>query len=176
MIQSQKVVVSLFVALLVLPGIAVAQDPELPLTWEGEGKSVVMMQDGMETIAFDAKFEIDTDGYVKGAFSDGSGEASIERFYYGYENGGKRDLIMVLVTEESEPKLIILKGSVLKNQLYYGEVLVKIYEKGGEIEKGLYLDSEIAEEIYSDYLPKGLKNALKSCKAVGSFTIKGSVK
>jgi hypothetical protein len=164
-------------SLLVLLGLSItvtAQDVELPLTWKGEGKAMVMMEEELETIAFEAVINIDTDGWVTGKFSNEEGDAKIERFYYSDPVDGVRNVVIVVLDRNAdESLLVLLQGKVLKGQLMYGEVLLKKFEPEGAIEKGLNLGDKSATAIFPDYMPEGLKNALKTCKKVGCFAVTG---
>ena len=160
-------------ALLLAPA-CVAQDVPLPLTWKGEGKSAVLVQDEMMEIEFSATINVDTDGWVSGKFATDEGEAKIERLYYEGSDENGRKLVLVAVTKEDyNAKLMIFSGRMLKGKFFYGEVFMKLYEKDGKVEKGLNLSDKVAQEIYSDYIPSGLKEALKTCKPVGVFGIVG---
>lgn len=151
-----------------------AQDVELPLKWTGDGTAKFLDQDGLKTLDFKATIKVDTQGEVSGTFANDEGEVPLVRLYYGQEVGGARQIVMVLVDKESsEPMLFVLQARVLNTELVYGEVFVKPYEAKGSIEAGLYLDDPTAQEIYEDYMPSGLKAALKKCKPVGCFMIHG---
>jgi hypothetical protein len=151
-----------------------AQEPELPLTWKGEGKAKVLLENGIEELSFSATIHIDNDGWTTGSFSNYEGEIKIERFFYMEENDGARKVILVLLdNDDSNPRLFIVDGRILAGQFIYGEILFKNYVKDGSIEKGLSFGNKTAEEVYQGYMPAGLKAALQGCKPVGCLTIKG---
>ncbi|MEW6238020.1 MAG: hypothetical protein AB1656_21740 [Candidatus Omnitrophota bacterium] len=154
---------------------ALAQDVELPLTWQGKGKAVLLTEDEISDFEIHATIKVDSDGWVEGEFEAEDGKAVIKRFYYETAVDGARNLVIVLLDQNEEnPLLILLKSRILKDRLLYGEVYVKPFEKEGEIEKGLNLGENTAQEIYSDYVPPSLTKALKTCKPIGGFALNGS--
>jgi len=152
-----------------------AQDVELPLAWQGKGNAVLLSEDGIVEFEIQGAIKVDADGWVSGEFSADEGKAVIKRFYYETAVDGARNLVIVLLEQNKEnPLLLVLKSRILKDRLLYGEVYVKPYEKEGDIEKGLNLGDNAAQEIYSDYVPPSLTKALKVCKPIGGFALKGS--
>ncbi len=168
-------VFSLFV-LLSLPAVVSAQEVPLPLTWKGDGSAMLVMDEKVVDFSFQASIKVDTDGWVTGEFVNEEGEGvNIERFFYTDSQDGIREVVVVLADKTSDnPILILLPGKVVQGKLFYGEVLLKEFEAEGEIEKGLNLGDKSATQIWPDYLPESLKNAMKACKTVGCFGITGS--
>ncbi|MBD3265731.1 hypothetical protein GF373_03610 [bacterium] len=161
----------------VLSTAAMAQEPELPLKWEGKGKAAYIQYGYVESLEFTAQINVDTDGWVTGKFFNDEGEAKIQRFYYGQVVNGVRDLIVVLLDKESnDPTVIILSGKIHDSHFFYGEIHAKPYDKSGEVEKGLNLGDQMAQEIFEGYKPSTLKKALKACKSIGCFVVKGQPK
>ncbi len=172
--RGMKVWMSAIALLVMAVGTVPAQDVELPLTWKGEGKAIIQMDEEAMHLDVEAKFTVDTDGWTTGKVSAMEGSADLKRFYYGEEADGARKLILVVVSEDdSEPMLFVLDCRILRGSLLYGEILAKPYEKGGEIEKGLNIGDKSAQEIYPDYMPSGLKKAMKVCKPVGVVGVQG---
>jgi hypothetical protein len=166
------------VALLVMAmgvSMTMAQDVELPLTWKGYGEAEILIDGQFEETYFDVELHIDQEGWVEGEFVGNDGKAKLNRLFYSVQENGKRILMMVITAEiDYEKVLFILKGRMLKDQLYYGELLMKPYDEDGSIEKSLDLKYSIAEEIYETYMPSGLSKALQRLEPVGMFKIKGS--
>ena len=149
-----------------------AQD--VPFTWKGEGKAAYLQWEGLEDVSFQYELNVDDAGWVQGKLFNDEGGVTLEKLYYSEKLDGYRLLVMVVTLKDSDdPKLFILNGKVLQDQLIYGEILVKDYDEKGEVEKGLALDDKTAVEIYEDYLPGSLKTAMKNCKFMGCFFIKG---
>jgi len=154
---------------------AYAQEIQLPFTWKGDGEAWAMIDDEVQNVKFTVSVTVDQDGMVKGTAATDDGEAKIERFYYTQESDGLRRVVFILLTHEAdnEPLLYILDGKTIKNKFFFGEALIKKFEKEGAIEKGLNIGDKAATEIYEDYIPDGLKKALKSCRPVGCVKIIG---
>ncbi len=171
--RGMKVWMSAIALLVMVVASVPAQDVELPLTWKGNGKAMMAVDENIEEIEFDAKFTVDTDGWVTGSVSAMEGSASLEKFYYGEQVDGARKLILVLTGDDGN--LYILDCRMLLGTLLYSEILAKPYEKEGEIEKGLNIGDKTATELYPDYMPEGLKKALKACKPVGFIGLKGKI-
>lgn len=154
--------------------IGIAQDVDVPLTWSGKGKAKLLMDGEMKEASFQAKIDVDADGYVSGKLSNGDDGLKVVRLYYEYNKDGMRKLILILRDESyDDPKLIILEGRVMKDTFFYGEIFFKPFDKEGKIEKGLDLENNIAVEIYEKYLPKSLEEAMNACKPIGCFVIEG---
>lgn len=175
--------IAVAVAVLFAAGLTcLAQDPEPPLTWKGEGvASMISSEEGVRDLNFNVRLHIDAAGMVKGEVYTDEGSASIERFYYGErvtfgssELVAQRIVIVIMIGKTSDdPTLVIMDGRSLADQFCYGELLVKRYEKDGDIEKGLDIGNKTAEEVYESYMPTGLKNALKKSTPWGCFQMSG---
>lgn len=166
---------SWFFSLIVLmASVSFAADPELPLTWKGDGKVEFLTEDGLGAFEFKTLLSIDTDGAVSGKLYTDENQAVIKKLYYEPEYDGSRHIVLVVThTDDEGARLYVMNARVLQGKFMYGEVFMKPLESEGSIEKGLYLNDPVAQEIYSDYLPKGLKEALNTCKPVGCFKIVG---
>ena len=152
-----------------------AQEPEPPFTWNGEGSAVLIDEDGITEINFTAKVDVDSDGWVTGKLCDGDDCANIERVYYGpFIEGAQKIYIVLSVKDGEKDKLILMDCRMIAGILLYGEIYVKDYVKEGDIEKGLSIGDKVAQEIYEDYMPTGLKKALKAFKPCGAMAIKGN--
>lgn len=170
------VVCSALILMVGISAIGFAQDVELPMKWTGDGSAKYLSRNGIKALSFQTTIKIDSQGEVSGSFSNSEGSMPLVKLYYGEEMDGARHIVMVLLNKESDnPFLYLLSARVLKGELVYGEVFVKSYESNGSIESGLNLDDHYAQEIYEDYMPSGLKNALKECKPVGCFLIQGQM-
>ncbi len=152
-----------------------AQEPEPPFTWKGEGTALIVGEEGIKEISFTAKVDVDSDGWVNGKLCDGDDCATIERVYYAPFIEGAQKLYIVLSVKDGEKdKLVLLDCRMIAGMLLYGEILIKDFVKEGEIEKGLSIGDKVAQEIYEDYMPTGLKKALKAFKPCGAMAIKGN--
>ncbi len=169
----------LVMALFLSPVSIMAQDVELPLTWNGEGKAVALMDNEIKDVSVKCTITVDSDGWVKGSIIADDNEeesATLKRFYYEAEVDGARKLVIVFVDKKVEnPGLYILNLRILNSTLLYGEVFRKDFDKEGEVETNLYLDDQSAQEIYPDYFPPSLKKAMDKCKPVGCIALKGSI-
>lgn len=153
---------------------AFAQNVEPPFTWKGDGTAWFVNQGAVESLSFKVQTRVEADGTVSGEFSTDDGSATVERLYYGQVENNSRKVILVLTVKTDEDGILyILDGRLIGDNLLYGEVLIKKFEKDGEIEKGLYLGDKTAQEIYPDYLPSGLKKALSTCRPAGCVKVSG---
>lgn len=168
------------VALFVLAGTAAsfAQNPQLPFTWKGDGSAWVFGKDGVSEVAFKTKFRIDVDGKITGDLSDPENpdnKAVVERMYFTADADGSRKVYLVVTVGHEEKTLALLSLRVLKDSFAYGEVLVKEFEKDGEIEKGLSLGDNTVQEVYEDYIPSGVEKALKKLRPIGVLKMTGGM-
>lgn len=153
---------------------ALAQQPEPPLTWKGEGKAVALMGEEVESVDLTLSLHINEEGWTTGTVEQPNGRAKLVQFYYTYPADGVRELIMVFVSEGSEtPLLAVLTGKVLEDTLMYGEVRLKAYDEDGEAETALINSNKVAIEYYPSYLSDSVEKAIKACKPVGGFMLKG---
>lgn len=153
------------------------EEPQLPLTWEGEGVSWYLDEGDIGQIEFEMSFTIDEEGWVTGNIQTDDGSAKLKKFYYTVQEDGVRTLVVAWVAEDGEnPMLFLTKGKLLETKLFIGETYVKAYDKDGKIESDLYLGSNSAMEITDEYMPTSLKSALWSCKLIGGFKVAGKIK
>lgn len=165
--------------LFLLAGVSFAQEPELPLAWEGKGAATFIGNEGEQKIDFDLKFKIDSEGVVSGQTSTGDGQAQIERFYYGEEVKSQspalpsRKAVLVLSIRGGDtPLLAILDGRALGDKHFYGELrLARMNAEG--IKEALDIGNKTATEVSAEALPSGLKKALKESVPMGYFGVKG---
>jgi len=159
-------------------GTSFAQEPEVPLTWKGEGEATFISGDGEREIEFDLDFHVDSEGYVKGKTTTDEGGTDLERMYYGdpeeaeYPALDSRKLILVLSIDADTPILVIMNGQVLDDKYFYGELRLARQNAEG-MEEALDLGNKMATSIYPDSLPSGLKKALKNSAPMGYFEVKG---
>lgn len=157
------------------PGVASAQDVDLPLTWSGEGQAVVMMEGDVELVDLEITIKVDTDGWVTGKAATEDAEFMIKRFYYETEMDGARKVVIAFLDDNPQnPSLFILAGRILHGKLFYAEIFHKNYDKEGEVEKGLYLGDNTAQELYPDYYPQSLKKAMSACQPLGGMAVVGN--
>lgn len=172
--------VVLGLAFLVVGGWTVigAQEVPVPFTWVGKAQASILTDQGVETLDFQVDLGVDAQGVVNGKTFIDEGSIPIEKLYYGPENNGARRLVLVVsLYDDENPTLFILHGRTLQNHFFYGEVFTKKLESQGEIEKGLSLTEHTAVELYGENdLPANLKNAIKACRPLGCFMIKGDFK
>ncbi len=169
---------SLITALLVaVPFVATTQEePQLPLTWEGEGVSWYLDEGVIGTVDFEMSFTVDEEGWVTGEASTDDGSAKLKKFYYTMNEDGVRMIVVAWVAEDGDnPMLFLMKGKLLESKLFIGETYAKLYEKDGKIENDMYLGSNSAMEITEEYMPTSLKSALWSCKLIGGFKVEGAM-
>ncbi|MDP8243130.1 MAG: hypothetical protein P9L94_03540 [Candidatus Hinthialibacter antarcticus] len=168
-------ILALFLA---APFSALAQDePQLPLTWEGEGVTWYIEDGEIGKDNFDISFKIDSDGWVTGKATTDEGTAKLQRFYYTTQDNGVRMIVIALVSDDEDaPLLFLMKGKVIQGKLFVGEVYAKAYEKDGKVESDLYLGSNSAVEITEEYMPSSLKSAFWNSKLLGGFKVEGGIK
>ncbi len=151
-----------------------AQEVEPPLTWEGKGGAIVMPRNEIVKEEFQLKIHIDTDGWVTGKAYSEEGEAKIEKLYYSEKTNNLRKLILVLtLIEDDEQMFFLFDGRMIRDQLLYGEIFAKPFEKEGEVEKALNIGDKTATQIWEEYIPESLKNAKAACRPVGTFAVTG---
>jgi hypothetical protein len=166
------------VGILLLTGVTYAQEPDVPMTWKGEGEATFISSDGEREIEFDLEFHVDSEGYVTGETSTDEGGTDLERLYYGdpvdaeYPALDSRKLILVLSIESDTPILIIMNGQVLNDKYFYGELRLARQNADG-MEDALDIGNKMATSIYADSLPSGLKMALKNSAPMGYFEVIG---
>ncbi len=169
----------LAVGVILLAGASFAQEPEVPLTWEGEGEVDFISSDGGGEIDFDLEFHVDEEGLVEGSTSTDSGSSELERLYYGdpvdadYPALDSRKLILVLSIDSADtPLLVIMDGRLLGDKYFYGEVRLAEKNKEG-MKDALDLGNKMATPIYEGSLPSGLKKAMKNSVPMGHFEVEG---
>lgn len=156
--------------------IASAQDVPLPLLWKGEGMSLLSLPEQVESIPFKIELRVDEQGNVSGQVSieDRQQGGVVEKLYYSDSSQGVRQLIVIIVAHDEEnPNMFILRGKSIDDRLVFGEVLTKAFDKDGEIEQRLELNSKFAVQVYDSYMPTSLRNAINSCSLIGAYHIVG---
>ena len=164
-----------------ISGMALAQEPDVPLTWKGEGEATFFTSDGEEEIDFDLEFHVDSDGYVSGKTTTDDGGSDLEKLYYGdpddaqYPALDSRKLILVLSVESSGSQyLVILDGRVLADKHFYGELRLA-RASSGDIKDALDIGNKQATAIYEDSLPSSLKKAFRKSVPMGHFEVDGNL-
>lgn len=166
----------LFVASMVSMPV-LAQDVQLPLTWEGDGITWYMDDNGVNEVKFDFSMYIAENGEVSGTSTVDEETAVLKKMYYGVPKDGVRTLILVMYHEMgSDEYLYIMNGKIISGKLFYGDAMMMGYDEDSSVVKALNLNNSIATEVYDTYMPSSLKNALDEATLTGSFMIKGTFK
>jgi len=143
--HSTKAFVLIFAAAVTMVMPCLAQDPELPFTWEGKGSLSFISQGGTEDIEFDFELSIDEQGMFTGQASTEDGTSEIKHVFYtekkqyDYPGFFSRNLVIVLVINEygDNPLLIVLNGRILMDKFFYGEEMLTRFEEDSDIAKAL---------------------------------------
>ena len=167
--------------IMLLGMVCMAQAPEPPFTWKGEGLASFIGEEGTTDLEFNVKINIDVDGAVTGETSTDEGSSPIKQLYYGEQVGfdfppieARRLTLVIMIGDDSDqPGLVIMSGHILVDKFWFGELFFKPFEAGGSIEKGLDIGNNIATAIDQEYLPQGLNNALNKCIPIGCFKVTG---
>ncbi len=182
--HSTKAFVLTFIAVVTMAMPCMAQDVELPLTWEGKGSLSFIGQYGTEDIDFHFELSIDEQGMFKGQASTDDVTSEIKHVFctekkqYDYPGFFSRNLVIVLVLNEygDSPLLAVLNGRILMDKFFYGEELLTGFEEDSDIAKALGVGNPQATLMEDDELPWELKSALKKCIPFGMVKIEGDYK
>ncbi len=181
---STKAFVLTFVAVVMMGMPCMAQDVELPFTWEGKGSGSFISEGGIEDLTFQFELSIDEQGMFKGQTSSDEGTSKIMHVFYTekkqYEFPGffSRNLVIVLMFNEygDNPMLSVLNGRILLDKLLYGEVMLTRFEEGSDTARALGIGNPQATLMEDDELPGSLKSALNKCLPFGMVKIEGDYK
>jgi hypothetical protein len=182
--HSRKKLVLSFVAVVMIGLPCMAQDIELPFTWEGQGSGTFISERGTTDINFQFELSVDEQGMFKGQASNEDGPSKIIHVFCSdprpHELPGSfsRNMVIVFLLNEygSDPVLSILNGRVLLDRFLYGEVLLTRYEQGSETAKALGVGNPEVTMMENDELPDSLKSVLKKCLPFGMAKIEGDFK
>jgi len=180
---TKKIVLVFFMAV-IMSICCMAQDIELPFTWEGKGNGSLLSENGIEDVEFQFELFIDEQGIVKGQASNEDGASKIQHVFYTetkqYDLPGffSRNIVIVLLINEygNNPMLSVLNGRVLIDRFLYGEVMLTRYEQDSDIARVLGVGNPVATLMEDGELPYNLKSALKKCLPFGVVKIKGDFK
>ena len=182
--HSTKAFILTFVAAVMMRMPCMAQDVDLPLTWEGKGSASFIGQYGTENIEFDFELSIDEQGMFKGQSSNEDGASEIKHVFctekkqYDYPGFFSRNIVIVLLINEygDNPMLSIINGRILVDKFLYGEVLLTGFEEDSDVAKALGVGNSYATLMEDDELPWNLKSALNKCIPFGMVKIEGDYK
>jgi hypothetical protein len=182
--DSIKARVVAFVAAMLMGMPCMAQDVELPFTWEGKGSGSFISQGGTEELDFQFELSVDERGMVEGQTRSENGIARImhlfstERKQYDFSGLFSRNIVIVFVLNEygDTPMLSILNGRMLADRFFYGEVMLTRYEEGSDTAKALGIGDPQATLMEGDELPSALRSALRKCIPFGVVKIEGDFK
>jgi len=161
-----------------------AQDVELPFTWEGKGSGTFISEYGTDEFDFTFELSVDEQGMFKGQATNEDGVSKIQHIFYSekkeYDFPGffSRNIVIVFILNEygSDPMLSVLNGRVLVDKFLYGEVMLTRYEQGSDTARALGVGNPEATLMEGDELPNSLKSALKKCLPFGVVKIEGDFK
>ncbi len=160
--------------IMLLSSVCIAQDE---INWKGAGIASGIIRGELRDMNFSLSLNVDPDLKVSGEATAEEGSAQISKMYFtdiDYKNNTRHVCLVIDVRVDYEnPRLYILKGKTIQDRLYYGEVFMKRYEEGGEVEKALDLDKHEAIQFYENYEPESLMNAIKACQLLGCFKVEG---
>lgn len=179
-----KKLVLVFAAAVIMAMPCMAQNMELPFTWEGKGSGSLVSEVGIEGLEFKFELSVDEQGMVKGQGSNADGSSKIMHVFYTepkqYDFPGffTRNIVIVFMINQysDNPMLSVLNGRVLLDKLIYGEVTLTAYEEGSDVAKALGVGNPEATLMEGDELPNSLKSALKKCIPIGVVKIEGDYK
>ncbi len=181
---STKVFVLTFVSAVMMGMPCMAQDAELPFTWEGKGSVSFIGEYGTEDIEFQFELSIDEQGMFAGQTSNEDGISKIKHVFssekkqYDYPGFFSRNIVIVLMMNEygDNPMLSIVNGRILMDKFLYGEVMLTSFEEDSDIAKALGVGNPSATLMEDDELPYSVKSALKKCIPFGVVKIEGDYK
>ena len=184
MTHSTKKLVLVFIGAVMMGIPCMAQEVELPFTWEGKGTASFISEAGVEEIDFQFKLSVDEQGMVDGKSTNEDGTSKIKHVFYGepkqYNFPGffTRNIIIVLMFDEygGNPMLGVLNGRVLVDKFLYGELMLTGYEAGGDTAKALGVGDPEVTLMEQDELSSSLKSVLKKCVPIGFVKIEGDYK
>ena len=184
MTHSTKKLILAFVSAVMMGMPCMAQDVEIPFTWEGKGSGSFISEYGTEDADLTFELSVDERGMFEGQTSTEDGAAKIQHVFYTekkqYDFPGffSRNLVIVMIINEygSNPMLSILNGRILVDKFLYGEVMLTMYEAGSDTAKALGVGNPEATLMEGDELPSSLKSALKKCLPFGVVKIEGDYK
>jgi len=182
--HSRKKLMLTFVATVMISIPCMAQDVELPFTWEGKGVGTFISERGTTEFNFQFELSVDEQGMFKGQASNEEGPSRIVHVFCTdpkqHELPGlfSRDIVIVFLLNEydNDPVLSILNGRVLVDKFLYGEVLLTRYEHGSETAKALGVGDPVVTLMENDELPDSLKSVLEKCLPFGTAKIEGDYK
>jgi len=180
---TKKIALLFFVAM-VMSIRCMAQDVELPFTWEGKGSGTFISEYGTDEFDFTFELSVDEQGMFKGQATNEDGVSKIQHIFYSekkeYDFPGffSRNIVIVFILNEygSDPMLSVLNGRVLVDKFLYGEVMLTRYEQGSDTARALGVGNPEATLMEGDELPNSLKSALKKCLPFGVVKIEGDFK
>jgi hypothetical protein len=158
--------------------VALAAEPEPPLTWKGKGEATFVSEGGTRDLKFDLTLNVDKDGNVSGETSTEDGSAKIERLYYSESVKAEmprlesRKMILVLSLKTDTPTLIIMNGQALSNTFCYGELRAGRMSAEG-LKESLAIGNKEATLMEGGTLPSGVQKALQKCSPIGCYQITG---
>ena len=181
MTHTTKKLVLAFVAAVMMGMPCVAQDVELPFTWEGKGSASFFSQGGIEEIDFQFELSVDEQGMVDGKTSNEDGTSKIKHVFvtepkqYDFPGFFTRNIVIVLMFDEygGNPMLGVLNGRILVGKFLYGEMMLTRYEQGSDTARVLGVGNPEATLMEGDELPNSLRSVLKKCLPVGMVKIEG---
>lgn len=158
-----------------------AQEPELPFTWEGKGAASFISEGGINEIEFQFELSVDEQGMVKGKSTSEDGTSRIKHIFVSepkqYEVPGfyARKIVIVLMFDEyaGNPMLGVLNGRILMDKFIYGEMSLTRYEADSHTAKTLGIGDPEATLLEGGELPYELKSVLKKCLPIGTVKIRG---
>lgn len=179
-----KKIAQVFFVAVVMSIHCMAQDVELPFTWEGKGSGTFISEYGTDEFDFTFELSVDEQGMFKGQATNEDGVSKIQHIFYNekkeYDFPGffSRNLVIVFILNEygSDPMLSVLNGRVLVDKFLYGEVMLTRYEQGSDTARALGVGNPEATLMEGDELPNSLKSALKKCLPFGVVKIEGDFK
>ena len=138
---STKALVPAFIAAATMGMHCMAQDVELPLTWEGKGVVSFISNDGTNEVGFQFELSVDEQGMVSGKTSNEDGTSNIKHLFYTEKRPYdvlpgffSRKIVLVLMMNEhgDNPMLTVLNGRILSDRFLYGEIMLTRFEEGSD--------------------------------------------
>ena len=163
----------------------VAQDVEVPFTWQGKGTGSFPGDQGIEEVDLQLELSVDAQGMVSGKAMTDDGASPIKHVFYTDKKSYDeipgfftRKLVIVFLIDEygDNPMLAVVNGRALTDKFLYGEVMLTRYETDSETSKALGVGNPEATWMVGDEPSSRLKSVLNDGLPFGTVKFQGDFK